>query len=278
VGQSANFEMRVNMYDSDKLIAGKGSRLIGQCIFLNEQKIYRVEGAVSNNDITLNCIDTDGKILYSFLFPKADGQKKRQNGQWTNGKEKLDAYLDSPSNFDIPNSQLLGFCVGINVRRNAIENDSIARPILSSVPKIPYLQIDEGYRLDKRAYLRADYYGNDYLEFADTTLAADSSKQIARLAWQLLSTAKASPYILEIKTLETKNAPLKVELALLHFQGGQWVKMDSSAFPKQYWQEGKLSLPKHIEHFYNGNDQLIFYVAADKKPIIWKWKEERFVE
>ena len=275
-GKSA-FELRINMFESDKLISGQGSRLKGECIFLNDYSIYLIEGIVKNDEITLNCLDKTGKMAHSFIFPKADGRQQRQLGKWTNGIDKAEAYLETKSGIDIPNSQLLGFSVGINVRRNQLEKDSLVANLIKTISQIPFLPIGEGYRLDKFSFLRSDYYGTDYLEFSDTVVTKDSSFQITKLAWQLLPSSKNSPYLLELKTRYWENRQSVLTLSVFNFQGGKWINIDSSAIPMSY-NLVQLKFHENYKYLFNGNNSLFIFRKDQKKLLIWRWEEDKFIE
>lgn len=162
----ADFEMRVNMYESDKLLLGNGSKIKGECLFLNDFEYFLIEGDLSNNNINFNCINADGKIIYSFQFEVANGKEVTQKGKWTDGQKNLDCTLKTNYKMNLSKAQLTCFCVGVNLRRNElIHEDSIFAEQFKQLPKILFLPIGECYRLGADSYLQSQYYGNDYLEF-----------------------------------------------------------------------------------------------------------------
>src|SRR5690606_10633150 len=116
----------------------------------------------------------EDKMVQSFLFDKTDRREKRQQGDWTDGKEKYPVWLETDNPTTLPKSMLIGFCQGVNNRIGRLQADTVAAPILQKIAIAPFQEIGEGYRLETEAFLEADYYGATFLSFADSTIAVDS--------------------------------------------------------------------------------------------------------
>jgi hypothetical protein len=125
---------------------------------------------------------------------------------------------------------LTGFCVAVNQRRNdIIAEDSIFASHFNYLPKILYLPNGEGYRLDAKVFQKAAYYGDDYLEFADT-VSIESNKTTYKIAWQLIKT-KNTPEILEIRQIIINGNINKINVTTFEFMAGRWQKKNGNLKP-----------------------------------------------
>jgi len=218
------FEMRVNMFESDRLLAGKGSKIKGECLFWADSIVLKVEGEIKDNHLSLNLVDSSGKMLYSLEFPNAEGLNSTQSGRWTDGKDIKKASLKTADSEKLSKAMLTGFCVAVNQRRNdIIAEDSSFTNNFAYLPKILYLPVGEGYRLDVNVFSKADYYGDDYLEFADTI----NNNTITKLSWQLIKT-KSTPEILELRQTIVNQKILSYQINRFNFIGGRWIKKEEN--------------------------------------------------
>ena len=245
-GESA-FEMRVNMYESDRLLSGKGSKIKGECLFWADSIILKVDGEIKDNLLLINCIDSLGKMIYSFEFQNAEGLQTIQIGRWTNGSDVKNCSLKTSDSEKLGKAMLTGFSVAVNQRRNdVIAEDSSFAGNFAYLPKILYLPIGEGYRLDAKVFSKADYYGEDYLEFADTVIAM-GNKTITKLSWQLIKT-KSTPEILELRQIIVNGKIQSYSIAGFQFLAGRWQKKEGDLKPD--------SLPAKI---FNSPDKIIYF-------------------
>lgn len=273
----SSFEIRVNLLESDKIINGKGSKLRGRCIFTDSFKRFEIEGEIKNNDFVFNCLDSNNKMLYSFVFPDADGRKKIQTGKWTDANETKSAFLINKDSEDLPKSHTLGFCVALNLRFKILSEDSLHNNFFKKLPKLPFQTSGEGYILDKDAYRKASYYGKDYLEFNDTILLKNNTKEINKYCWQLLPTKSKIPFILEIYSKYIENELKMLKINVLNFKGAKWSESDKSAFPDSTIIDLNAEVKKfEVKDFFICADKIIFYFES-KKPLVWLWKEEKFI-
>jgi hypothetical protein len=230
IEDESSFEMRVNMYESDRLLAGKSSKIKGECLYWADSIILSVEGEVKGKQLILNCFDSLGKMLYSFEFPNSEGLLTTQAGRWTDGSNIKNCSLKTSDSEKLSKAMLSGFSVALNQRRNDIvAEDSIFASNYSYLPKILYLPIGEGYRLDLKAFLQSDYYADDYLEFSDS-IKSNGNIIIHKLAWQLIKT-KNTPEILEIRQVIINGNIKDYNLALFQFIGGRWQKKEGNLKP-----------------------------------------------
>jgi hypothetical protein len=270
------FEIRVNLLESDKIINGKGSKLEGICIFTDSFKRYPIVGEIKNNDFIFNCLDSGNKIVQSFIFPNADNRNKTQNGKWTDGKSTKLAFIKNTQQEDLPKSYTHGFCVAVNLRFKGLSEDSTHKSFFSKMPKIPYQTIGEGYILDKEAYRRASFYGNDYLEFSDT-IHNEKIKEINCYKWQLLQSKSRIPFVLEIYSNYIENEPKILTIKVLSFKGAKWVESENINFPDSSFVNWNIEKGKvKVQDFFNCPDKIIFYIE-NKRPLVWIWKDEKFI-
>jgi hypothetical protein len=228
-GESA-FEMRVNMYESDRLLSGKGSKIKGECLYWSDSCIMKVEGEIKEKFLTLNCFNSNNKMIYSFEFPNSEGLQTTQVGRWTNGNAIKNCKLKTSDSEKLSKAMLTGFCVAVNQRRNdIIAEDSIFASHFNYLPKILYLPNGEGYRLDAKVFQKAAYYGDDYLEFADT-VSIESNKTTYKIAWQLIKT-KNTPEILEIRQIIINGNIITINIAAFEFMAGRWQKKNGNLKP-----------------------------------------------
>jgi hypothetical protein len=241
------FEMRVNMYESDRLLSGKGSKIKGECLYWADSIILKVDGEIKDNLLSINCFDSLGKMIYSFEFQNAEGLKTVQIGRWTNGSDVKNCSLKTSDSEKLGKAMLTGFSVAVNQRRNdIIAEDSSFASNFAYLPKILYLPIGEGYRLDAKVFTKADYYGEDYLEFSDT-ISAMGTKTEYKLAWQLIK-SKNTPEIFEIRQIIVNGKIQSFSIAGFQFLAGRWQKKEGMLKPN--------SLPTKI---FNSPDKIIYF-------------------
>ena len=242
------FEMRVKFYESDRLLSGNGSKIKGECLFWKDSCIYAVEGEIKDRLLTINCIDSTSKMIYSFEFQDAEGLQTTQKGRWTNGIIIKNCDLRTSNAEKLSKALLTGFCVGVNQRRNdIIAEDSLFASNFSYLPKILYVPIGEGYRLDSKVYEKADYYGDDYLEFSDTIKSMGNST-IYKLSWQLIKT-KNIPEILELRQISINGEIDYLSISVYQFISGKWQKKDH-----------KLNLESGIINSFSGPEKITFFL------------------
>ena len=248
-GESA-FEMRVNMFESDRLLAGKGSKIKGECLYWSDSSILKVAGEVKGKQLILNCFDSLGKMLYSFEFPNSEGLQTTQDGRWTNGSDIKNCKLKTSDSEKLTKAMLTGFCVAINQRRNdIIAEDTTFAANFAYLPKILYLPTGEGYMLDANVFAKADYYGEDYLEFADT-ISSIGNKTIYKLSWQLIKT-KSTPEILELRQIIVNDKIQSYSITGFQFLSGRWQKKEGNLKPEKS-PEKIFNCPSRIIHFTKG--------------------------
>ncbi len=259
----SDFELRVNMIETDKLLNGQGSKIIGDCLFLNDYKVYSIEGFVKNNELLFNCIDIEGRMVYSFNFKNTDGRKTTQLGKWTDGSQVLKCTLETGYERDISKSKLLNYCVAVNSLRKNL--DSTFSKHFNYLPNDPFVEIGEGYSLEKLGFSKSKFYGKDFLEFLKIIKKQDNTEEILKISWQLMQTNKTNPIILEIKSIKNIDS-LKLQLNLYDFKEENLSKIDS--------------ITKFItaEDYYLGRNRMVFFSKNHKIIEQWKWNENRFTK
>lgn len=257
------FEALVSMIDSDNALNGKGSRLAGQLVFLDNWEHFELRGQAQHYEIDFNCVNDTGKILYSFRFKQTNGQDEIHQGEWTDGNKHLAVKMqgNTVKGFNRPLRD--AFAEGVNFRAERLSHlpmlDDLEYPLLK--------KMGEGYLMRDSAFARVAHYGQTYISFREEL---DSLSM--QLDWLLLRSS--SLYLLETQQTWQDNQLKGLELKAWSYRAGVWKRVDHEIFPKAFLKDKKIQLPKTLEGFLQTSEHLVFRLKNIPAPLVLEWNRK----
>lgn len=253
------FEALVSMIDSDDALNGKGSRLAGQLVFLDNWERFELRGQAERASIDFN-IYTAGKMLHSFRFAEANGRNETHQGAWTDGEKRLAVKMQGSTVKGFSRSLRDAFAEGVNSRAEKLSHV----PMLEGLEHPVLKKMGEGYLMRDSAFARVAHYGQTYVCFR-----AERDSVSMQLDWLLLRSS--SLYLLETQQIWQDEQLQGLELQAWSYRAGAWKRVDHEIFPKAFLKDKKVQLPEEIEDFIRSSEHLVFRLKNVPVPLILEW-------